>query len=263
LKRELKGYLIVQSAAVKFITVLTLPLLLSSCQSASSPAPESVSPVGQTAYPGRFLRCYDLDSSASELRLLVYKTGPLARVGHNHVMVSHGLTGSLARNEPFSSSRARVVLGVASLEIDPEALRSDEGTDFASDVSDEARAGTRTNMLSAGVLDAELFPEVQVELLSVSGPSWSADANVRIRLKDQVREKTVTVSLLEDSEGITAISSFSVLQTQFGMTPFSVLGGGLRVADEMKIRVNLRFVPRAADNGSSCIVSMDQDGEKP
>lgn len=264
MKADIREYLKMKPAAASYTAMLVLLILCSGCQSPapSRPGPDTVAAPETRVDAGHFLRCYDLDSRASELRLLVFRTGPLARVGHNHVMVSHSLTGTLARGEPFNHSRAQVTLPVASLEIDPVALRSEEGADFASDVSDEARAGTRTNMLGTGVLDAEAFPEVTLELLSLSGPQWSADAVVRIRLKDQLREKTVPVSLLEAAGGIRAISSFTVSQTDFGMTPFSVLGGGLRVSDEVTIRVNLLFIPSAADN-SSCIVNMDQEGDRP
>lgn len=222
---------------------LILLLLTGGCQSTAPPHPGGdVNPsAAEAGKAGRFAGCYELDSGASELRLLVYKTGPLARVGHNHVMVSHGLTGTLARSEPFSSTRAWLSLPVASLEVDPVDLRGEEGADFASEVSDEARAGTRSNMLGDGVLAADSFPEVQVELLSLTGPQWAADGNVRIRLKDQTRDQTVTLSLFEEGGGLRVVGSFSVLQTEFGMTPFSVLGGGLKVADEVKIRLNLRF----------------------
>ena len=242
--------------SAKYLPALSLLILLSSCQTA---APVATSPpvsrsLETATGEADFQTCYQLDATASELRLLVYKTGPLARVGHNHVIVSHGLTGTLARTDLFSSSKARIVLPVASLEVDPVALRAEEGADFSSDVSDEARAGTLSNMLGDGVLNAALYPDVTVELMSLTGPQWSADAILRITLAGQVREQSASVSLLEEAGVIRALSSFSISQSEFGMTPFSVLGGGLRVADEVKIRVNLTFTPMAAGDVGNCSV---------
>jgi len=249
-------------AAVRHAAVLTLLSLLSGCQAPapSSPGPEAEISLAETGSTGHFLSCYELDSSASELRLLVYKAGPLARVGHNHVIVSHELAGALARSEPFHASQAQVTLPVSSLVIDPAAQRGEEGVDFTSDVSDEARAGTLANMLGAEVLNAAAYPDVQVDLLALSGPNWSADATIRIRLKDAVRDKNVRISVLEEAAGLRAISSFSIRQTDFGMTPFSVLGGGLRVADEVTIRVNLMFTASTVDS-SSCISNVEQQTE--
>ena len=48
---------------------------------------------------------YRIDSVDSEVRLLVYRAGPLARLGHNHVMVNRALHGdvTLERNLPDST----------------------------------------------------------------------------------------------------------------------------------------------------------------
>jgi len=65
----------------------------------------------------------------------------------------------------------------------------------------------------------------------------------------------VNVNLQQGEKKITASSSFSISQSDFGITPFSVLGGGLRVADAVKIRVNLIFVSSEADSFESCLPS--------
>jgi len=165
--------------------VLVALFCLTGCQTPSpTDSSAKIAEPVQRADESVFDRCYQLDSAASELRLLVYKDGPLARVGHNHVMVSYSLIGALALARQVADSILRVVLPVTSLEVDPPALRAQEGEDFSSVVSDEARAGTRTNMLGDGVLSAAEFPELSAEMVSLTGPLWSADAILRITLKD-------------------------------------------------------------------------------
>jgi hypothetical protein len=242
-------------------SVITFIVLLgiAGCQSPTpvKSSPSGPAPVAQGNGESVFQRCYQLDPAASELRVLVYKAGPLADFGHNHVMVSHKLTGALALAQPTAGSRLSVVLPVASLEVDPPAPRAEEGADFSSDVSDEARSGTRANMLGEAVLNAETFPDVSVEMISLTGPLWSADATLRIRLKDQIREQTISVNLQEQAPDFTASSSFTISQSDFGMTPFSVLGGGLMVADPVKIRAHLKFVASEAGSFESCLPPAD------
>ncbi len=230
-------------------------LLLAGCQSAGrEEASERASDEQASAVAsGGFERCYDLDGAASELRLLVYRAGPLARVGHNHVMVSRGLLGRLALADPVPASKVLVRLPVASLEIDPPALRREEGDDFATEISDEAREGTRGNLLGPRVLDAEQHPYIDVSLTELVGPLWAADATLAFAVRGLTRSKSVGLSALETEEGLRVLSSFTLTHEELGMTPFSVLGGGLRVAEELRVRVDLRFVA-LPERGETCLV---------
>ncbi len=243
--------------AVKPVLVLATAIIVSACQLRSG-APESPAAAGEPREGGAFLRCYRLEPAASELRLLVYRDGPLARVGHNHVMVSRALEGALALVEPLAATRLQVRLPAATLEIDPPALRAEEGEAFAAEVSDEARSGTRENMLGPRVLDAETYPFVDVFLESLRGPLWSADATLRIRLRDREQVKLVPVTLRETATAIEASSSFSITHAELGLSPFSVLGGGLRVGEEVRIRARLSFAAAAdVTDPETCLAGLD------
>src|ERR1700688_3834804 len=51
---------------------------------------------------------YSIDSAQSELRLLVYRAGPMARFGHNHVILNHSVGGWVdAASAGLPGSRAR------------------------------------------------------------------------------------------------------------------------------------------------------------
>jgi hypothetical protein len=47
---------------------------------------------------------YEIDPQASELHILVYRGGTLARLGHNHVMSSKSLTGRVWLQPQFAAS---------------------------------------------------------------------------------------------------------------------------------------------------------------
>lgn len=230
---------------------LTFALLLVGCQGVRPPT-ESRTPtvISAETPPAAPARCYAVDPDASEVRILVYRDGPLARLGHNHVMVSHGVSGRAAITDPGDAAAVRVRMEVASLDVDPPAARAEEGSDFDSEVSDEARAGTRANLLGERVLNVADHPYIDVELGPIVGPRWAPDAVVRVRLRDVVRDQPVRLGVWTRDDVLHIRGSFPLRQSDFGLEPFSALGGGLRVADELTVRVKLRFARMEAANGT-------------
>jgi len=234
---------------------VVVALVASGCQTpGGAPGKVATPPPRPPSTAGLVLAsCYRLNGSESELRVLVYRDGPLAAVGHNHVLVSHALDGALAVTDPVAESRLELVLPVGSLDVDPPAARVEEGPDFAAAVSDEARAGTRKNLLGTGVLDADAYPEVRVRLAGILGPLWSSDATLDLVVRDTVARKVVTVAVVETASGASAASSFTVTHAELGLTPFSALGGGLRVAEDIRVRVKLEFRRAEASDVDACL----------
>src|SRR5271168_4916937 len=113
---------------------------------------------------------YRVDETQSELRILVYRAGPLARLGHNHVMVNRRLRG--AANLAGAAGAPAFWLSVpsAAFDVDDAQARAEEGADFAAAVPDDAKSGTLQNMLSAAVLDAAEFPAITVRSVAVKSP---------------------------------------------------------------------------------------------
>ena len=112
---------------------------------------------------------YPIDSNDSELRLLVYRAGPLRNLGHNHVMVNRTLTGHVQIGADVSASSFSLHLRADAFLIDDAQSRQEEGGEFTGDVPEDAKAGTRRNMLSGAVLDAAEYPEITVKSASLSG----------------------------------------------------------------------------------------------
>ena len=90
----------------------------------------------------------------SELRVLVYRAGALANLGHNHVMVNHGVTGAVQVGATLDASSFTLQVPVEAFVVDEAEARREEGSDFEGDIAEEAKAGTRLHMLSAALLDA-------------------------------------------------------------------------------------------------------------
>jgi polyisoprenoid-binding protein YceI len=119
------------------------------------------------------------------------------------------------------------------LDIDPLALRQPLGSAFASAVDDEARAGTRANLLKA--LDAAAHPEVVVRTLRQQGEGSQRAVEVEITLHGVARRQWLVVEI----DGKRARGEVVVRQSDFGIQPFTVLGGLLAVQDALIVQFDL------------------------
>jgi hypothetical protein len=133
---------------------------------------------------------------------------------------------------------------VKSFIVDPPAARLEEGEEFAAGVSDEARQATRDNMLGKDVLDAAGKPLIEIESTALAGPRWNPIVYARTTLRGASRNLRFPAAVIQQGDGLTVIASFRIRQSDFGMTPFTALGGGLQVQDAIDIR--LRVVARRA-----------------
>lgn len=182
---------------------------------------------------------YEIDRSASELRILVYPAGLLKRMGHSHVIATSDIEGSITIGDNPGDSSVRLLLPVESFEVDNETLRAEEGKDFASEVSDKDKSGTRRNMLGRKLLDSSNFPTVSVQSTDWSGelPDIVVSAEFMVTGKTNMIEFPVAV---HSGEGqITVTGAFSVTHRQLGLEPFRAALGSLRVRDEMEVKFRL------------------------
>jgi hypothetical protein len=187
---------------------------------------------------------YLIRSDLSDVRLLVYRAGPLAARGHNHVVQATTVTGDIALAPDFQRSNFSIVMPVAGFLVDAPDARRVEGEEFAKLPAAEFIEGTTRNMLASTVLDATRFPQIEIRTVKVIGPSWAPDCTIRIRLKAVERDITVPVVIDYADDRLVATAVFEVKQTDFGISPLSILGGALQVADA--IRVRMRIVAQKA-----------------
>jgi polyisoprenoid-binding protein YceI len=179
-----------------------------------------------------------VDPQASEIRLLVYRDGPLARFGHNHVVVGR-VQGEIRAGDAATSSGFRLEIPVESLAVDPPAARAEEGEEFAASVSDPARRGTRENMLGADVLDAANYPLIRIESVALAGPRWAPAVTARVTLRGKARDLRFPAAVVQQGDQVVVIASFTISQSEFGIKPFAALNGGLRVRDALDVRIRV------------------------
>jgi len=214
--------------------------LLAACQTApsiSGAAAPATAPLPALPVAGAIH--YVLDAGHSDVRFLVYRAGALASFGHNHVIQAKEMSGDVYLAPDFQASGFSLTLPVAGFVVDAPDARAVEGPDFAKQPSTAAIDGTRKNMLGPDLLDAAHYPEVRVRSVRLLGPDWGPDATVRIELHGVSRDLTVPIAVEQSGDSLTVTGGFDLKQSDFGLKPFSVLGGGLQVADTLHVRFHL------------------------
>jgi polyisoprenoid-binding protein YceI len=224
----------------RFAALAGLFLLgLAACQ--TTPPPPPAAPVPESAPPPVSAEARRLTVVAEEsmLQILVYRGGPMARLGHNHVIASRHLEGEVFATDEPTQTRFDIRIPVNELTVDEPAMREEAGADFPAGVPQSARDGTRRNLLSDGLLDAANYPTIRLRALEVRSSGEFFDVTVEITLKGQVRTVRVPVQLASEAGSLRARGEFLLRQSELGLKPFSVAMGTLVVLDEMKIRFDV------------------------
>lgn len=226
------------------VLAVVVVVTVTGCAAPVSHEPAEVRPAEWPAAPVREAgeSIWQVEREQSELLVRVDPAGPMARLGHRHVVGGAVLSGRIATGDGGQSARADLEIDVTALEVDRPEWRAQFGLD--PDLGDEAVSGTRANLLGKRVLDAANFPTIAIRTVAIAGPDWMPRVTARVRLRDQVREITVPTAVFRTADRIEAVGRFEFDHADFGLEPFTAAGGALRVADP--IRVRFRIVARTA-----------------
>jgi hypothetical protein len=238
----------------KSFAAAALGLCLAACGAPKTRQPPAVGGGVESARPPAGAAAYSIDSAQSELRLLVYRAGPMARLGHNHVILNHAVGGWVDAAAGPQGSRARpesasfsLYVPVADFIVDDARARSEEGQDFSAEVPEEAKSGTRRNMLSGAVLDAERFPVITLTSAGIArAPEGNLVATMTVGVAGHESILTVPFTVEISADRIAAAGSVVLRQSDLGLTPLSVMLGALQVQDD--ITVKFKFVAAAQNS---------------
>jgi len=229
------------------LTVGLMALLLNSCAQKPTETPRTVEPppefpssVYEKAPAGEV---YAVNVRNSRAEIIVRRGGSLARLGHDHVITANDISGlvQFSKND-VSVSRADLNLDLNSLIVDqPESRRAFE-LDTEPSAADIRK--TTSNMRER-TLHTDQWPEMHL-FVDVTGISVDTiQAKLTIWLHGQRLRMPLTFQLMVEPDGaLVASGVFSLLQSDFGIQPFSILSGALRVADEVTIHFHIEAQPR-------------------
>ena len=218
----------------------TLPLILCATLLAScgTHTPQPATPAtASIPDPGWYERAakagqqiYTIDSAQSLITVVVRRGGPMARFGHDHVVASRSIIGKVAPD----AGRADFQFRLDQMTVDEAALRTEAGLTTQPDA--DAIEGTRLNMLNR-VLEAERFPLVL--LRAERNVPDDGMLRLSVTLHGVQRSMQVPVTIERGVASLTATGMLTLLQTDFGITPMSVMGGAMRVEDPMELRFKI------------------------
>ena len=222
------------------VTAALLSAVLAGCAPLlRGPAPAPAAPPAD--FPEGYYReaaaqgkpVFRVDSRESLVVIEVRRSGSLARLGHDHVVASHEVGGYVAPDE----GRADLYVSLARLAVDEAALRAGAGFDTQPTESDIQ--GTRANMLEK-VLEAEKFPFALIQVSGANTMRGDVTLNVAITLHGSTRALQVPARIEADTGGMSVTGGFSFDQTDFGITPYSLLGGAIAVKNGVELRFRIR-----------------------
>ncbi|HZF14852.1 MAG TPA: YceI family protein [Steroidobacteraceae bacterium] len=223
-------------------TSVAFAALLAGCQTVKpepGPAvPPPAAPVEQPA-PSIEGRAFQVLTAESEVRILVYRGGSLSKLGHNHVITSHDLSGTITLPEDPTQAQFEVVMPVAPLTVDEPEKRAEEGADFTAPVNDNAREGTRRNMLKPEVLDGDHFAAVTLRSASIARAGEDYDVTFGVVLRGERYELQAPVHVEVQGDRLRARGEMQVKQTELGIMPFTAAMGALAIRDEIRIKFDI------------------------
>ena len=169
---------------------------------------------------------YHLVPGQSLVTVLVRRGGVLARLGHDHVVASHAMTGHVSLEQRLALLR----IPLDSLSVDEPALRQAAGLD--PEVSDEAIRGTRHNM-QVHVLQTAHYPQASVQVQCER--DTFRHCHVEIELHGVRHDYLIPLEVEATPDRLQASGFLTLKQSDYGIVPLSVLGGALRVEDPVEI----------------------------
>jgi polyisoprenoid-binding protein YceI len=176
----------------------------------------------------------DVYLPGSRVYAFVGKTG----FGHEHGVMGQLLASKLQLDA--TQDAGQLVFDMRSFAADSDAARKYVGLAESTPVTTQREVNA--NMLGTAVLDAGRFPTASFAVRSVSklpqpGPRGLVQYQLQgdFTLHGVTRPIQVVAEAEEQSGWVHLRGGFSLLQSQFGITPFSKAFGAVGVADEVKV----------------------------
>jgi hypothetical protein len=183
---------------------------------------------------------FKVDSLQSDVMITVRRGGLMAKLGHDHIVSSRQLQGFILMDQDNQRCHADFYIPVHLMEVDNPQLRAQ--AQMQTTPSDKDIAGTRINMLKS--INAKQFPFVQLRSADCSEIFTTSSVAIEIQLHGVTRNQQIDFNWHRDKAGVlTAQSTFSLLQTDFNIAPFSIMNGLIKVEDKLEIDVQLTAYP--------------------
>ena len=173
---------------------------------------------------------WTLTAGEGELQILTGVTGPAAKMGHRLTIAFASWQAEVHWRGDAPAAARRVG--------DVDSLQVLSGAGGVTPLTGPEKGVVRANALKS--LDAKKFPQItfSTERISPISAGYRLDGTVEIH--GTSRPQTVDLAV-EDDDGTWVMSTeVPVTQSQFGVKPYSLFMGTLKVADEVAVRFTAR-----------------------
>jgi hypothetical protein len=162
-----------------------------------------------------------IDPKRSTVTVRVFKSGLFRAFADDHVIEAPLAEGLL---DDSATPNVRIAIDVRDMRV------LDPG------LSPKDRREVQARMLGSEVLDADRFPHIRFRSVAIQksdAARWSIQGELEVH--GQTRQVRVNVVLDQGHYK----GSTSLKQSEFGITPISIVGGTVKVKDELKIDFNV------------------------
>ena len=171
-----------------------------------------------------------VDQTAGELTLHTGRAGLVSAVGHDLTLLVGVWSAEATVQEGGAVTALRLVAQLRSLSV----LRGEGGL---KPLSDKDRTSIIDNAMKT--LKAKLHPELVFEARDLQLRDGEADVVGTVELAGRTGSQVVQVSIVRDSGNVHVLGRGDLLQSAFGITPYSAMLGQLRVRDLVQLSVDL------------------------
>lgn len=168
---------------------------------------------------------WSLDPSNGELSILTAPAGPAAKMGHHLTIVLR----SWQADAQWSNGRP----AAATLTVALDSLEVVRGEGGVTPLSGPEKSVARSNALKS--LDAKKFPKVLFEADQIEQTGGGYRLTGTLEIHGKSRPQTVDLKLEDRGDQWALSVEAPVTQSAFGIKPFSLMMGTLKVADEVTV----------------------------
>jgi hypothetical protein len=181
---------------------------------------------------------YQADRNLSQILIQAHRGGALSLLDHIHLIASQDVQGYIQLNNSTGQCQSDLLIPLETLIVDDPHLRLENGLDASSSL--HMITSIKKNMLKS--IDAKNFPFVLIHSDYCSNALAGKNTQVTLTIHGVQQTRQLATKIQQNENGQLIISGeFSILQTDFGIEPFSIFNGLIKVEDQLDFTYQLLF----------------------
>lgn len=180
---------------------------------------------------------YRADRKLSQILVRTYSGGVMGLLGHEHIIASQDVQGYILLNKSTGLCQVDLFAPLGELKVDDPQLRAEAALKTTPSAS--AVDGTKKNMLKS--IDAANFPFARLHSSDCSAALSGNNTKVELTIHGVQQQRQLAIAMQTQEKQLIVSGKFSILQTEFGIEPFSIANGLIKVEDKLDLTCKLVF----------------------